>query len=245
MKNEIYRFAALAGLLVLLGAALYIYRPVENRLTRVAVTGDAETAVEPDTAVITLSVVTEAKQALAAQQENARRSEAVGKAVEAAIEGGKAEIKTGNYTLSPQRDYYFSVPKIKAYSARNTITVSIDALDKVGAVIDAATAAGANSVEGIEFKVAGDGPGQGSALAAASKQAMAKAEAVAASIGGRIVRIVQSTEGGIDPAYLEVDSYEAKSSYNTAAKLPRTPVRAGMEKLSSSVVLVVDIATDK
>ncbi|HSI87473.1 MAG TPA: SIMPL domain-containing protein, partial [Pyrinomonadaceae bacterium] len=224
MKNEIYRFAALGGLLILLGAALYIYRPVENRLTRVAVLGDAETAVEPDTAIITLSVVTEAKQALAAQQENARRSEAVGKAVEEAIAGAQAEIKTGNYTLSPQRDYYSDIPKIKAYSARNTITVSIGALDKVGAVIDAATAAGANSVEGIEFAVAGDGPGQGSAVAAATDRAMGKAEAVAASLGGRIVRVVQSTEGGIDPAHIEV-SYEAKSSYNTAAKLPMTPVR--------------------
>src|SRR5690606_26347872 len=168
MKNEIYRFSALAGLLILLGAALYIYRPVEDRLTRVAVTGDAETAVEPDRAVIILSVVTEAKQALAAQQENARRSDAVGKAVEEAIAGSVAEIKTGNYTLSPQMDYYSDLPKIKGYSARNTVTVSIDALDKIGSVIDAATAAGANSVEGIEFVVAGDGPGQESALAAAS-----------------------------------------------------------------------------
>src|SRR5690606_25019926 len=160
-----------------------------------------------------LSVVTEAKQALAAQQENARRSDAVGKAVEEAIAGSVAEIKTGNYTLSPQMDYYSDLPKIKGYSARNTVTVSIDALDKVGSVIDAATAAGANSVEGIDFVVAGDGPGQGSALAAASRQAMAKAEAVASSRGGRIVRVVQTTEGGIDPAHLEV-SYEAKSSFN-------------------------------
>ena len=244
MKNEVYRFVALGSLLILLGAALYIYRPVEDRLTRVAVTGDAETAVEPDTAVITLSVVTEAKQALAAQQDNARKSEAVGRAVEQATAGGHAEIKTGDYTLSPQRDYYSGAPKIKAYSARNTITVSIGALDKVGAVIDAATAAGANSVEGIEFAVSGDGLRQGSALAAATDQAMAKAEAVAASLGGRIVRVVQSTESGIDPAHMEV-SYEAKSSYNTAAKLPMTPVRVGTEKLSSRVVLVVDIETTK
>ena len=244
MKNEIYRFSALGGLLILLAAALYIYRPVEDRLTRVAVTGYAETAVEPDTAVITLSVVTEAKQALAAQQENARRSEAVGKAVEEAIAGSVAEIKTGNYTLSPQRDYYSDLPKIKGYSARNTVTVSIDALDKVGSVIDAATAAGANSVEGIEFEVAGDGPGQGSALAAASRQAMAKAEAIAASLGGRIVRVVQSTEGGIDPEHLDTQ-YERKNSYATMANLAKTPVRAGTEKLSSSIVLVVDIETGK
>ncbi len=93
-------------------------------------------------------------------------------------------------------------PRIRGYSVRNTVTVSIDDMKKVGDLIDAATTAGANSVEGIQFVVGQDSPAQGEALALASKQAMAKAEAIAAAMNGRIVRVVQTTEGGIDPEHV-------------------------------------------
>lgn len=247
MKNDAYKFAALAVLLVFVGAALYIYRPVENRLTRVTVVGDAETKAEPDTAVISLSVVTEARQAVAAQQENARKADAVAKAIEAATAGTKTEIETSDYGLMPERDYTASVPRIRAYRATNTLTVSIGDMERVGAVIDAATAAGANSVEGISFVVGGDSPGQGNALASATKQAMTKAEALAAALNGRIARVVQSTEGGIHPAHVEA-SYGMManaSSFEAADKRIATPVRAGTQSLRSQVILIVDIEVNR
>lgn len=52
-----------------------------SRATKVTVAGEATTRVEPDTAVLTVSVVTQNAQALNAQQENARKSEAVSAAV--------------------------------------------------------------------------------------------------------------------------------------------------------------------
>src|ERR1700741_947626 len=61
-------------------------RPVEQqatagsegrKTTRVTVAGDSIVQAQPDTAIITISVVTQAKTALAAQQENATKSDAV------------------------------------------------------------------------------------------------------------------------------------------------------------------------
>src|SRR5881392_2162172 len=94
-----------------------------NRTTKVTVAGEATTRVEPDAAVLVLSVVTQSAQAITAQQENARKSDAVASAVKN-IAGSNAEIKTSDYTLQPQYDYRENrLPRIVGYDARNTVIV--------------------------------------------------------------------------------------------------------------------------
>ena len=245
MNTNIFKAVALAAFLLLFAAAIYLYRPAPNDLTRVTVTGDSETKVAPDTAVITFSVVTQGKQAVDAQQQNARKSEAVQKAVEAITGDAQTEIKTAGYSLDPEQDYYSGkMPKILGYEVKNTVTVTIDKLDRVGSVIDAATGAGANSVDGIQYIIGESSPAQGEALGQASKQAMAKAESVARSLGGKIVRVVQAAEGGVPAQFISGDPYAANASANTMVDrkpIYSTPVRAGQLNVRSQVVLVVDI----
>lgn len=243
MKNETYKWIALGLTVLLFAAAIYIFRPAEDRLTRVTVMGDSAAKVAPDTAVIVFSVVTQSSQAIAAQQENARKSEVVRTAVEALAADAKIDVKTSDYTLQPEYNYDVSPAKIKGYEVRNTVTVSVSKMEKVGNIVDAATAAGANSVEGIQFVVGQESPAQGEALALATKQAMAKAEAIAASLNGRIVRIVQSTEGGIDPLHVQSSYMNANAATNAATAKPMTPIKAGSLDVRSQVVLVVDITT--
>jgi len=242
MKENLYKIIALALFLVLLAVAIFVYRPQQNRSTKVTVVGDSQAKVAPDTAVITFSVVTQGKQAVDAQQENARRSEAVKQAVEAILAGSKSEVKTSDYSLDPQRDYYSGkLPKILGYDVKNTVIASIDRLDQVGAVIDAATKAGANSVEGIRYIVGEASPAQGDALALATKQAMAKAESIAKSLNGRIVRIVETSEGGI-PVEDRPSAYNSMADSKMLAKpAVVTPVQAGSLNIRSQVVLVVEI----
>ncbi|PYS75790.1 MAG: hypothetical protein DMF66_18320 [Acidobacteria bacterium] len=59
----------------------------EGVRTRVLVTGESDSKVPPDTAVIVLSVVTQSKAALDAQQQNARKSDAVIQAVKESAGG--------------------------------------------------------------------------------------------------------------------------------------------------------------
>src|SRR5205823_6685279 len=83
-----------------------------NRTTKVTVAGEALTRVEPDTAVLVLSVVTQSAQAITAQQENARKSDAVANAIKATA-GPNAEIKTSDHVLQPQYNYRDNrLPKI-------------------------------------------------------------------------------------------------------------------------------------
>jgi uncharacterized protein YggE len=247
MNNGIYKVVLLAIGLILLCVTIYVYRPHENKLTRITVVGDAQTKIAPDTAQITFSVVTQNTQALNAQQENAKKSEAVKTAVEAIAANMKPEIKTSDYNLSPQQDYSRDVPKISGYEVKNTVTVSISDLSQVGAVIDAATKAGANSVEGISFVLRENSPAQGDALALATRQAMTKAEAIAQSLNGKIVRVVESREG-IAPDVSTRDNYAMSNamSMNTAAKpIYNTPVQAGSLNVRSQVVLIVEVEINK
>ncbi len=243
MKQNIYKTILLAIGLILFAVALYVYYPRQSKLTRITVVGDSQTKVAPDTAVMTFSVVTQSKQALDAQQENAKKSEAVKAAVEAITKNAKAEIKTSDYSLSPEQDYYSGkMPKILGYEAKNTVTVSINDLTQAGAVIDAATKAGANSVEGINYILGETSPAQGDALSLATKQAMAKAESIAKSLNGKIVRVVETQEGGA-PYLASSSGEDYKMAANAMPSKPmyNTPVQAGSLNVRSNVVLVVEV----
>jgi len=243
MKSNILKFVLISIGLVLFAAALYLYRPpAANNHTRVTVTGESLSEMPPDSAVVSFSVITQNAAAVNAQAENARKIEAVMNALKAAANGANQEIKTSNYQLSPEQNYSGrGMPKIVGYEARNTVIVTTDKLDQVGALIDTATKAGANSVEGIAFTLRDDSRKRGDALGTATRQAMAKAEAIAESLGGRIVRVVETVESGSTPTPI-VYSDAAMTTNTTMAKQEyQTQIKAGSINVRGSVTLVVEI----
>jgi uncharacterized protein YggE len=206
-------------------------------LTRVLVTGDSIVQAQPDTAILSISVVTQAKTALAAQQDNANRSEAVVRALKNAV-GAGAEIKTSGYSLQPQRVYKEGVPPaISGYEARNSITVVLSDLTKVGAVIDAAGQAGANDVTGISFTLRKDRPAKDQALADATREAVSKAQVLAQALGGRVVRIVEVQEEGVNPPRPMYDQMQ----YARAGIAAATPIEVGTLDVTSRVQLIAEI----
>jgi len=216
--------------------------PAEGKgLTRVMVTGDAIVQAQPDTAMITISVVTQSRLALEAQQENASKTDAVIRALKAAVAG--AEIKTSGYSLQPQRTYRENQPPtISGYEARNSVMVTLSNLSKVGAVIDTAAQAGANDVAGIAFTLRKDRPARDQALAEATREAISKANIIAAALGGGLLRIVEVQEDGfIRPRPME--TYNA-SVTGTAVRVS-TPVEVGTLDVSSRVQLTAAVEGPK
>jgi uncharacterized protein len=216
-----------------------------KNLTRLVVTGDANLQAQPDTALLVLSVITESKQAVNAQQENACKSDAVINAVKGTA-GTNPEIKTSNYSLRPQQTYSDTrLPSIIGYEARNTVTVKMYDINQVGAVIDAASRAGANSVESVSFILREDNPARGQTLAEATHQAMTKAQSIAQSLGGRVVRVVEEQEGGAvnRPTIPDYDERARESAKMNAARVStyQTPVEAGSLNVRSQVQLIVEI----
>ncbi len=206
-------------------------------LTRVAVTGDSIVQAKPDTAILTISVVSQAKLALEAQQDNANKSDAVVRALKSAA-GAGAEIKTSGYSLQPIRVYKEGQPPtITGYEARNSVTVIMSDLAKVGAVIDATAQAGANDVSGISFALKQDRPARDRALGEATREAVSKAQVIAKALGGRVVRIVEVQEEGVErprPIY-QVEAYAR------TAMAAQTPIEVGTLDITSKVQLIAEV----
>lgn len=208
-----------------------------KRLTRVTVSGDSILHAQPDTAIITVSVVTQSKRAIDAQQENATRSDAVVRALKAAA-GAGAEVKTSGYSLQPQRVYRENQPPtITGYEARNSVTVTLSDLTKVGAVIDATAQAGANDIAGISFTLRRDRPARDEALSQATQEAVGKARVIAQALGGRVTRIVEvQEEGTIRPLPI----YDTKMEMGRMAAA-QTPIEVGTLEITSRVQLIAEV----
>lgn len=211
--------------------------PGDNRYTTVTVSGDARIMAKPDTATISISVVTQNKNATEAQQQNAAQTTAVLNALKTAA-GSGAEIETSGYLLVPQRVYKENQPPtITGYEARNSITVTLRDLNRVGAVIDAATRAGANNIDNVAFSLRQDRNARGRALADATREAIGKANTLAQALGGRVVKIVAVQEGGMSP---RPPIFYARQEA-LASQAADTPIEVGMLEINSQVQLVAEV----
>jgi len=212
-----------------------------RRVTRVMVAGDSIIQAQPDTAILTISVVTQARNALDAQQQNATQTDAVVRALKAAA-GAGAEIKTSGYSLQPQRVYKENQPPtISGYEARNSVTVTTGDLNKVGTIIDAAAQAGSNEVAGIGFTLRRDRLARDRALSEATREAVSKAQVIAQALGGHVVRIIEVQEEGFQQRppvpILQAEAYAMKASV-------ATPIEVGSLDITSRVQLVAEVESN-
>jgi uncharacterized protein len=216
-----------------------IVRGGDRQVTRVVVSGDSLVQAQPDTAILTISVVTQAKNALDAQQQNAARTDAVVRTLKTAA-GAGAEVKTSGYSLQPQRIYRENQPPtISGYEARNTVTVTIGDLTKVGPVIDAAAQSGSNDIGGVAFTLRKDRPARDEALALATREAMSKAQVIAQTLGGRVVRIVEVQEEGTVRPRPVYDAEMARGMLQQ--KSVATPIEIGTLEITGRVQIVAEV----
>jgi hypothetical protein len=207
-------------------------------LSRVVVSGDSIVQAQPDTAILTIAVVTQAKRAIDAQQENASRSDAVVRAVKAAA-GTGAEVKTSGYSLQPQRVYRENQPPtISGFEARNSVIVVLSDLTKVGPLIDVAAQAGANDVSGISFTLRKDRPARDQALTEATREAMSKAQVIAQALGGRVLRVVEVQEEG---TARPMPIYSADYGREVKLAAVQTPIEVGTLDITSRVQLIAEV----
>ncbi len=217
-------------------------RDDNRRVTRVMVAGDSIVQAQPDTAIVTVSVITQNRNALSAQQDNATKTDAVVRALKAAA-GSGAEVKTSGYSLQPQRVYKENQPPtISGYEARNSVTVTLGDLTKLGTVIDAASQAGANDVSGIAFTLRQDRQARDRALSEATREAVSKAQVIASALGGRVVRIVEVQEEGFQQRP-PVPLYQAEAMMAKRGDVA-TPIEVGSLDISSRVQVIAEVESN-
>src|SRR5687767_1277167 len=168
----------------------------------VVVTGRGEAFGKPDRAVVRLGVIAQAQKASDAQQQVNRQAKQV---QEKLLEVGIWEhaMQTVGLTLSPVYEHNEQRPghveqRIVGYQATNTIQVQLEEMDKIGPIVDAALAAGANQLEGIWFELKDDAVQRREAIKKAVAEAREKAGAIEAATGTQLSGIIEIVEGGVD-----------------------------------------------
>ena len=214
-----------------------------RRTTRVMVAGDSIVRAQPDTAILTVSVVTQNSSAIEAQQENATKTEAVVRSTKAAA-GTGAEVKTSGYSVQPIRVYKEGQPPaISGYEVRNSVTVTTSDLKKLGAIIDAAAQAGSNEIAGISFTLRQDQPVRDRALSEATLEAVGKARMIASALGGRLVRVVEVQEEGFQ-LRPPMPMYEAGTFASVQSAKVATPIEVGSLEITSRVQVIVEVESN-
>lgn len=214
-----------------------------RRMTRVMVAGDSIIRAQPDTAVLTVSVVTQNSSAIEAQQENATKTDAVVRTTKAAA-GAGAEVKTSGYSVQPIRVYKEGQPPaISGYEVRNSVTVTTSDLKKLGAIIDAAAQAGSNEIAGISFTLRQDRPARDRALSEATLEAVGKARMIASALGGRLVRVVEVQEDGFQ-VRPPMPMYESGNFLSAQSAKVATPIEVGSLEITSRVQVIVEVESN-
>jgi len=209
----------------------------------IRVIGTGKVTAVPDEAVFTIGVRTRASSADQAVKENARKMQAV---IEALKKQGiaPADIQTQGYEIQQELDYpKEGNPRPNGYAAVNRLKVVVRQADRVGAVIDAATRAGANEAGGVLFRMSGEKEKvvAQQALEKALSQAGAKAQLLAERAGGKLGKVLAvDEEPGQKPpvVYREMAKYEmAQQPASDAA----TPVPAGELEYETQIRVVYQL----
>lgn len=194
-------------------------------------TGTSELLAVPDEAIVRLGIVRQASDAQTAQNQ----ANSVAQEILSAI--GKAgvpskDIQTSRLVLSPV--YSRGADQhIVSYNATNTVSVRLDNLAIVGNVIDAGLKAGANQLEGVQFRLRNELPSREQALKEAVQEARGKAQAMAEALRVNLGEVLEASEGGVSV----VPRVQAFARTAEPAALTSTPVSPGEIEIRANVTI--------
>ncbi|HVH99199.1 MAG TPA: SIMPL domain-containing protein [Enhygromyxa sp.] len=195
----------------------------------IEVTAAGEVEVAPDQAVISLTVITQAKTAAEAAACNAERTRAVIDAVSALPIDGLTTVGVGINPITaydPESD----ASEIVGFRATNGVTVVTKPAD-AGRIYDAGVQAGANQSSGISFRLADERPHREAALRMAIERAHADARVVAEAAG---INLLGPQTIHIDPG-VEPLVYRAAA---LGADTPASPMLPDDVPIAASVRVV-------
>jgi uncharacterized protein YggE len=180
---------ALAGL----GCATGLPRTTDA----ITVTGSGRVALKPDTVLVELGAEVRAANLTEAAAEAARRMTEVLARVKG-LGVADRDITTVTYSVQPvvpPRRKEDEIPHIIGYQVANIVQLRIRNLDAAGRILDAAVAAGANTVRGLTFTVDQRAKPEAEARALAVRDATVKARQLAEAGGVKLGELLSVSEG--------------------------------------------------
>jgi uncharacterized protein len=229
----------IALMLLTLSSSAAAQQPVQAPAEPVVVaSGQGVVFAVPDRAWITISAESRAPSPREAQRLNAEAMRPVQDKLRAA--GIPAEaIRTTAYDVQYEWDFVNNKRVGRGYVARNSIEVRIDAIDRVGELLEIAASSGATALGGIRFDLKDQAKLEREALRLAVLDARAKADAAAAGAGRSVDRILRVEEQGVDVPPMPVRMMRQAAQANAADFAP--PISAGQMEIRARATVTVAI----
>jgi uncharacterized protein YggE len=234
---KLVRIAALGALAVVIAAFVGVGRPqgagsaTPSGARTISVTGTGSVTTVPNRAAFSFGVTTQGRTATAALGENAAEMR---KVIAALKDAGiaPADIQTQSVSLSPR--YSNDGESILGYTASNSVSATAKDINRAGAIVDAAVAAGANQVSGPSLTRSDSSALYRQALRAAVVDARTKAAALAAAGHVRLGRVRSVVESSPAPQPLAAE---------TRAQAPATtPIVPGTQQIQATVTVTFAVS---
>lgn len=226
-------------LLGLVATASLMGQGIDTR-AKLSLRGEAKIEVPADEITVTLGVITQEKTAEAAIISN---RETLQKVVDALTKAGleKKEWETGRFSVEPvffHPDKGGQPAEIIAYRVNNTVNLKTSKWDQAGVFLDAATKAGANSIENLQFGIKDARLLRSEVITAASKNAVADARTLADATGQKLVRLLE--------VILDEDTFSPAQNRSYPVMMAKMggsiPLNPGDVTVTASVRLVYEVA---
>ncbi|NWG34780.1 MAG: SIMPL domain-containing protein [Chloroflexi bacterium] len=241
MKTKLYLVAIVALLALMVSAcgATTVNQAAQPPLRSISVSGAGTVNLVPDIAYIYVGVHTEKPSASDAVAENNAQTQ---KMIQALRDFGidAKDIRTTNFSIYPF-DKYDPITGTstgeKYYSVDNTVYVTVRDLAKLGELLDTVIAAGANTVNSVQFDVADKDAALQQARADAVKDAQSKAQELADAAGVQLGEI--QTIGFFDSVPYPI--MDGRGGGGAAAEAAAVPIQPGQLTFTVTVNVTYEI----
>ncbi len=237
---------ATATVLALVLVTRYVY-PIPFSVTQTTtqkdtsfnVSGKSTVTTQPDKVEVTLGIMLKENDLKQAQTHaNQVINDITQKLVNLGV--SKDNIKTQDYSINPNYDYSKPIQSIQGYSVNTNIVVSLTDFSKLNQVIDTATAAGANQVNGVVFTLSDQKEKEviKEARSKAIQDAQNNANELARLSGMKLGRIINVSEGNTIPRPIPMmaKSFGTGMAADAAVGAP-TNIQPGSTDYTYSVTL--------
>ncbi len=184
--------------------------------------------VRPDVAELESGVVTEAADALTAQEENAIIMNRLYQAL-LSIPITQENIQTIEYSIYPQYDYQDGNPVLKGYQVTNRLSIRVTDLAQTGLIIDTAVQNGANHISNIVFTLSDDHRYYRQALQLAIQNAYQKAQTMTQTIRVQLFPVPFHITELMPSRPQPFQAYSLKASNAT------TPIEPGQIEIEANI----------
>lgn len=230
-----YLLACLLVLAAQVATAQQTQPPREE--AQIVTVGDGVVQASPDRAWITFSAESRASSAREAQRRNAEAIRPVQDRLRASGVAAEA-IRTLAYDLQYEWDFVDGRRVGRGYVARNSLEVRVDAIERVGELVEIGVSSGATAVSGIRFDLKNRAQIEREALRLAVADARAKAEAAALAAGLSLNRILRIQEQGAADVPVPVRAFAMREAAQADAA---PPIAAGQIEVRAQVTLTASL----